>query len=150
METFPLRRQITADLVYRHLHSLLPPASCDEAERLCDLYFQRDFDSLTKNEKIVVMASKTTPDLASSGVWLSNASLELIFSMTYGDMLEMVAGFYRDAGRWRLNLPNQCIVAPTGDYVGGFVTGLVCVPVRGRHRFFPLSSSRFGGSRAAA
>lgn len=152
----------TRHAVYRDLLFLLPAASIGQTERfaanlaLCRLAFNAAGDDQRRRDAVIgsviarFMDLRVTPDIGGEPWQGSQRDLEIYLGRKFGDRLADVPGFYRrgEAGRWRLNLPENAAVYGYRSAIG-FYAGVLFQPLDSIDKYFLLSSGRFGGPKAA-
>ncbi len=145
--------------VYRELSLLLPPASVEQTMHfIANLALCRDAYSKAENldqrdqavRKIVARFRnlRVSPESATATKYkkLSQSEIEHALERKFGDALAEVPGFYL-TGRWRLNLPEGCVLYAYRSSLG-FINGFLCQPLHLTDRYFLLSSSRYDGFKA--
>ena len=145
--------------VYRELHTLLPPASIDQTLQfianlaLCRKIYNTAETVDERNKAISVIVNRfrdlrVSPDiaLATNLRKLSHSEIEHSIERKFGDSLAEIPGFYL-SDRWRLNLPEGCVLYPYRSGLG-FINGFLCQPLSYRDRYFLLSSAKYDGFKA--
>lgn len=156
----PERTAAIRHAVLRDLLFLLPPANVAQTDQfIANLALQRTAytastirqrDRLLFDLKHEFLFLRATPDIATycGQNIVSKAEIELALSEKFGERLWDVPGLYKnDSGRWKLNLPEACLLHGYQSRTGYF-NGILCQPIDYANSFFLLSSAKFGGSKA--